>query len=158
MAWRVAIAPTAGNAKVVGIVGGVGAVLVVLAVAARAPAVIPSGLAGLAAAYGLGLPVHVGSSDQAAVYGLGLLATAELSYASLQALTRVEGEPGTWRVRLASWLGVLVATLIADEVTIGSARLSTGDAFLLVVATSGLVLLVAAITLLVAGRRPNRDA
>jgi len=151
------VASTGSSAEVAAIVGGVGAAAIALAVAARLPSALGWGLAGLAAAYGLGLPVHVGSADQAAVYGLGMLATAELAYASLTAVTRVKGEPGTWRVRLSALLGVVVATLVADEVTIGSARLSTGDAFLLVLATSGVVLLVATIAVLVSGRRAGPD-
>jgi hypothetical protein len=156
--WRIIAAPSSGSAQVVGIVGGLGAAVVLLAVAVPVSTALPWALLALAAAYGLGLPVHVGSTDQATVYGLGLLAVAELAYGSLQAITRVRGEPGTWRVRLGALLGVVVATLVADSVTIDSARLSTGDAFLLVVAAAGVVLLVGAIAALVAGRRTGRDA
>jgi hypothetical protein len=155
VAWRVAVAPSMSNAQIVGITGGLGCLLLVVALAAPAPEAIPWGLACLAASYGLGLPVHAGSADQAAAYGIALLAAAELGYASLNARTAVGGEPGTRRIRVSALLGVVAATLVLDQVTVGSARVSTGDASLLVLATAGIVVLVAAIAVMVAGRRPD---
>jgi LPXTG-motif cell wall-anchored protein len=69
----------------------------------------------------------------------------------------VGGEPGTRRIRVSALLGVVAATLVLDQVTVGSARVSTGDASLLVLATAGIVVLVAAIAGMVAGRRPDEN-
>ena len=136
-------------------VGGCGVVLLALALLLSVPELLTWALAGLAAAYGLGLPVHAGSAVQAAGYGLGLFAVAELGYASFERITRVRGEPGTGRGRLVVLLGVVGATLAVDRVAIGSAGLPAGGDLLLATAVGGVVLLVATVAALVTRHRAD---
>jgi hypothetical protein len=153
VAWRAVVAPTSGNAGIVVAVGGSGALVLVPALIRFYSELIPWALCALTVAYGVGLPVHVGSTGEAAGYGVGMFVVAELAYASYDNVTQVKGEPGTRAPALVLALTVIVTSLLLDVVAVGSSHLATNSGLLLVTAIASVVLLFTLLTALVRGRR-----
>jgi hypothetical protein len=151
--WRAVVAPTSGNAAIVAGVGGCGMLALVPALLRFVSDLVPWALCALAGAYGVGLPVHVGSVSEAAGYGIGIFLVAEFAYASYDNVTRVKGEPGTRAPALVLLLAIVAASLLLDEVAVGSSRLATDSGLLLVTAVASVVLLFALLAGLVRGRR-----